>query len=102
MATPESEARMERRRFQKWREQWYAQPEVPALRRAIAARQRYQQRHPFSGRHPGLLYMHCVTAGIEQGGRPPKTRRCTKRLRTRYCWHWRAPASDRCSRHGRR
>jgi hypothetical protein len=103
MATEESEKRMERRRFQKWREQWYAQPEVQVLRRAIAARQKYRQRHPFSGQHPGLrglLWLHCVNAGIRLGGRPANARRCTKRLGTRYCWNWRAPGTDRCYRHG--
>jgi hypothetical protein len=103
MATIESQKRMERRRRQRWWERLNADPEIQALRRQItrefAARRRYQQRHPFSGRHPGLLWMHCIAAGIQQGGRPPKTRRCTKRLGTRLCWNWRAPETDRCYRH---
>jgi hypothetical protein len=102
MATVESRQRMERRRRQQWLERWRADPEVVALRRQIEAQRRYRQRHPFSGRHPGLLRMHCIVAGIQQGGRPPKVRRCSKRLESRLCWNWRAPGSDRCSRHGRR
>jgi hypothetical protein len=101
MATPETEKRMERRRHQRWREQRRADPAIQDLRRQIEARWRYQKRHPFSGRHPGLLLMHCIVAGIQQGGRPPMARRCTKRLGTRYCWNWRERASDRCYRHGR-
>ena len=57
MATIESEKRSERRRNQKWWERLNRDPEIQALRRAIAARQRYQQQHPYSGR-PGLLLMH--------------------------------------------
>jgi hypothetical protein len=101
MATEESQKRTERRRLQRWREAWNRQPEIIAFRRAIAARQRYQQRHPFSGRHPGLLLIHCITAGIQQGGRPPKARRCSKRLESRFCWNWRASGTDRCYRHSR-
>jgi hypothetical protein len=101
MATVESQKRMERRRLQRWREAWNCQPEIIALRRTIAARQRYQQRHPFSGGHPGLLRMHCIVAGIQQGGRPPRARRCRKRLGSRFCWNWRMPGTDRCPRHGR-
>jgi hypothetical protein len=104
VATIESEKRMERRRRQRWWEQLNRDPEVIALRRAIAARQKYRQRHPFSGQHPGLhglLWLHCVNAGIRLGGQPPRARRCTKRLKGRYCWNWRAPGTDRCSRHGR-
>jgi hypothetical protein len=104
MATIESEKHMERRRHQRWWERLNRAPEVIALRRSIAARQRYRQRHPFSGQRPGLrglLWLHCVSAGIRLGGRPPWARRCSKRLGTRYCWNWRAPASDRCYRHAR-
>jgi hypothetical protein len=67
MASEESRKRYERRRFQQWLEQWCADPAVQALRREIAARQRYRQRHPFSGRHPGLLRMHCIVAGATYG-----------------------------------
>jgi hypothetical protein len=105
VATIESEKRMERRRRQRWWEQLNRDPEVIALRREIARRQRYQQRHPFSGQHPGLrglLWLHCVYAGIRLGGRPPLARRCTKRLGSRFCWGWRASDSDRCYRHRRR
>jgi hypothetical protein len=101
MATLESEKRMERRRHQRWWEALNRDPQIIALRRYIAARQRYQQRHPFSGRPWGLLYMHCAWIGREQGGRPPQARRCTKRLGSRFCWNWRAPGTDRCYRHGR-
>jgi hypothetical protein len=85
MATEESQKRMERRRRQRRWEAWNCQPEIITLRRAIAARQLQQQRHPFSGRHPGLLRMHCIYAGIQLGGRPPQTRRCSKRLGSRLC-----------------
>jgi hypothetical protein len=98
MPTRESEQRMARRRFRKAWEQWLAQPEVQAFRRALRARQRYRQRHPYAG-YPGLLFLRCVSAGIEQGGRPPKARRCRKRLGSRLCWNWRAPGVDRCHRH---
>jgi hypothetical protein len=73
MATIESEKRMQRRRRQRWWEQFNRQPDVIALRREIARRQKYRQRHPYSGQHPGLhglLYIPCVTAGRELGGRP--------------------------------
>ena len=104
MATIESAKRMERRRRQRWWEQLNRDPEVMALRRAIAARQKYRQRHPFSGQHPGLrglLRLRCVYAGITLGGRPPGARRCRKRLGSRFCWGWRAPGTDRCHRHRR-
>ena len=106
LATIESQKRMARRRRQRWWERLNRDPEVMALRRAMARRQRYRRRHPFSGSEHdpglrGLLFMRCVYMGITLGGRPPKTRRCTKRLGTRYCWNWRAPGTDRCLRHGR-
>jgi hypothetical protein len=105
MVTLASKKRMERRRLQQMRE-WYTNlPEYQALRREIARRQRYRQRHPYSGQHVGvrgLLYMHCVTAGIERGGRPPMARRCLKRLGSRLCWNWRVPGTDRCYRHHQR
>jgi hypothetical protein len=34
-------------------------------------------------------------------GVPQRTRRCRKRLGSRFCWGWRAPGTDRCSRHRR-
>jgi hypothetical protein len=103
MATEESEKRMERRRHQRWWERLNRDPEIIAIRRELARRQRYRQRHPFSGQHPGvrgLLWLHCVHAGIRLGGRPPKARRCSKRLGSRLCWNWRVPGADRCYRHG--
>jgi hypothetical protein len=101
MATWESEKRMERRRTQRYWEQFNADPEIIALRRYIAARQRYQARHPYSGL-PSLVRMICMAAGIREGGRPPKARRCRKRLGSRLCWNRRAPGTNRCYRHGRR
>ena len=83
MATFESQERMARRRHQRWREERQKDPAVQAFRRQLAAYQRYRLRHPFSGLPPSLLWMHCLLAGIQQGGRPPKARRCTKRLGTR-------------------
>ena len=79
-------------------------PEVQKSRRQVEARQKYQQGHPFSGQQPslrGLLWLHCVNAGIRLGGRPARARRCTKRLKGRFCWNWRSPGSDRCDRHRR-
>jgi hypothetical protein len=104
MATLESQKRSERRRRQRRWEQFNREPEVIVLRREMARRQRYRQRHPYSGEHPGLrglLYLHCVYAGIRLGGRPPRARRCTKRLGSRLCWGWREADSDRCYRHRR-
>jgi hypothetical protein len=104
VATIESQKRMERRRRQRRWEQFNREPEVIALRREIARRQRYRQRHPYSGNTPGvrgLLLIRCISAGIQLGGRPPLARRCTKRLGSRFCWNWRAAESDRCYRHGR-
>jgi hypothetical protein len=98
MATEQSLKRSARRRVQRWREQWMADPAMQALRREIRARQRYEQRHPFS-RLPELALLHCWAKGIELGGRPPKARRCTKRLGSRLCWNWRMPGSSRCYRH---
>ena len=100
MATLESEKRMERRRNQRWWEQLNRTPEVIALRREIAGRQRHRARHPYAGQ-PGLISMHCVYMGIRFGGRARKAHRCSKRLDTRLCWNWRAPGTDRCVRHRR-
>jgi hypothetical protein len=100
MATRESEKRMERRRNQKWWEELNRQPEVIALRREMARRQRYLRRHPYAGQ-PTLAYMHCVYMGIRLGGRARKARRCTKRLGTKLCWNWRVGGTDRCHRHER-
>jgi hypothetical protein len=104
VATIESKKRMERRRRQRRWEQFNREPEVIALRREITRRQRYRQRHPYSGSAPGvrgLLLIRCVSAGIQLGGRPPKPRRCRKRLGSRFCWNWRTPGTDRCYRHRR-
>jgi hypothetical protein len=101
MATIESQKRMERRRVQRWWEELNRTPEVIALRREMARRQRYLARHPYAGQ-PTLAYMHCAYMGIRFGGRARKARRCTKRLGSRLCWNWRAPGTDRCVRHGRK
>ena len=106
MATEESRKRSERRRYQRSRERWMADPETQALRRVIEARRRYRQRHPYTGyaESPsirGLLLLRCISAGVTLGGRPPQARRCTKRLGTRYCWNWQAMGTDRCPRHPR-
>jgi hypothetical protein len=100
MATEESEKRMERRRRQRWREELNRQPEVIALRREIARRQRYRAKHPYAGQ-PGLIFMRCVYFGKKLGGRARGGRRCTKRLQTRVCHNWRAPGTDRCHMHMR-
>ena len=42
-----------------------------------------------------------ASAGRWLGGRPPKSRRCTKRLGTRLCWNWRESEMDRCRLHVR-
>jgi hypothetical protein len=104
MATEESQKRMECRRRQRRWEQFNREPEVIALRREIARRRRYRQRHPYSGNTPGergLRLIRCISAGIQLGGRPPKPRRCTKRLGSRFCWGWRESGTDRCDRHRR-
>jgi hypothetical protein len=100
MATWESEQWMERRRRQKYVERLYADPEIIALRRELGARLRYEARHPWRW-FPHLLRMYCIGIGINEGGRPPQARRCTKRLGSRRCWNWRASGTDRCYRHGR-
>lgn len=87
MATEESQKLMERRLHQRRLEEWRVDPEVQTLNRQLEARRRYQARHPFSGRPPSLLRMHCIVTGTQLGGRPSKARRCTKRLRSHYCWN---------------
>jgi hypothetical protein len=104
MATIESQKRMERRRSQKLREWWLNLPEYRALRREIERRQQYRRRHPFMGqdaRQRGPLWLYCFMAGSHEGGRPPRVRRCTKRLGSRLCWGWREAGSDRCVKHRR-
>jgi hypothetical protein len=104
MATLESQKRSERRRHQRWWEELNRQPEVIALRREIARRARSRRRHPFAGQtasQPGPLWLYCLIAGMHEGGRAWKGRRCTKRLGTRMCWNWRQSSSDRCHRHQR-
>lgn len=48
-----------------------------------------------------LRSLLCAWIGRERGGRPPRERRCTKRLGSRLCWNWRIPGADRCWRHPR-
>lgn len=100
MATWESQKWMARRRRQQYCQRLNADPEIIALRRAIGARLRYEASHPWA-RLPALLRLICMAAGIREGGRPPKARRCTKRLGSRHCWNWRVAGTDRCHRHGR-
>lgn len=100
MATWASQQRMERRRQQRARERRHADPQMIALGRYLDARARYMARHPWA-RHPALLRMWCMASGIRFGGRPPKVRRCTKRLGSRFCWNWRLPDTDRCALHAR-
>ena len=105
MATEESRKRSERRRWQKQKAQWLADPYYVALRQELYRRQRYRQRHPYTGYRDNrvqraLLFMHCTYAGVTLGGRPPLRRRCRKRLGSRYCWNWRT-VGDRCQKHRR-
>jgi hypothetical protein len=104
MATIASAKRSERRRRQKSWERWIRQPEVVALRREILRRHRYRERHPFAGltaMRGSPLWLYCFMAGMHEGGRPPRAKRCTKRLGTRLCWGWRESDSDRCYQHRR-
>lgn len=39
--------------------------------------------------------------GRRYGGRPPRRRRCSKRLGSRFCWNWSAAGTDRCRLHPR-
>ena len=100
MATIESEKRMERRRRRKYFQRLYADPEFIALRRYIHRQVAYEAAHPWR-RFPHLMRFYCMGVGINEGGRPPKARRCTKRLGSRRCWNWRSTGTDRCHRHGR-
>jgi hypothetical protein len=96
MATEESEKRMARRFFQRFMAPLEASP---AFQQAVRARARRRRRHPYCGHTPGYVQALCQQWGRELGGRPPKARRCTKRLGTRYCWNWRVKGTARCHRH---
>ena len=96
MATSESRQRMERRRRQQALAALRARPDVQAL---LHDQHRRLRRHPYRFVHPGLLWLYCYQWGRELGGRPPKARRCTKRLGTRLCWNWRVNGTTRCHRH---
>ncbi len=98
MATYESRQRMARRRAHRSFEAWKARPDVQAM---LHDQHRRLRRHPYRFVHPGLLWLYCYQWGRELGGRPPKARRCTKRLGTRYCWNWRVKGTTRCHRHPR-
>jgi len=60
-------------------------------------RNRKRRRHLYAS----FAWMASFVAGHKLGGRPPKARRCTKRLGTRLCWNWRADGTDRCRLHQR-
>ena len=101
VATNESQERMARRRSQRWREAWYASPEYQAHRWDWERYRRYKRKHPWSGVPWLILKWLCRCWGMTLGGRPPKGRRCTKRLGSRFCWGWRVAGTDRCGRHPR-
>jgi len=96
MATQESAKRMARRFHQHFRETVEASP---GFQQAMRAWRRHRQRHPYAEVHPAYLRSLCVQWGRELGGRPPKARRCTRRLGMRYCWNWRVDGTTRCHRH---
>jgi hypothetical protein len=101
MATVASEQRMARRRRQREEAQWRASPEYLAFRHWLEARRRYLTRHPWATCPWVVLKWQCRVWGMTLGGRPPKARRCRKRLGSRFCWGWRVPGTDRCRRHPR-
>ena len=101
VATDESRQRMARRRRQRLRERRERDPDDVALRRWIEQRRRYLRRHPWADRPWVILQWFCRCWGMTLGGRPPKARRCTKRLGSRFCWGWRVAGTDRCARHPR-
>jgi len=73
-------------------------------RRRKAKRRRWPDLHPENfGGDRGPLEWWCGWVGAVEGGagRPPKERRCSKRLGTRLCRNWRRGDSDRCWRHQR-
>jgi hypothetical protein len=86
VAAYESQQRMERRRQQRLRERWECDPDYVALRRWVEQRRRYLTRHPWANCPSVILQWFCRCWGMTLGGRPPKARRCTKRLGSRFCW----------------
>jgi hypothetical protein len=50
---------------------------------------------------PEVVRLFCIADGMNLGGRPARSRRCTKRLGSQFCWNWREPRADRCWRHAR-
>lgn len=98
MATYESRQRMARRRGQQALAALRARPDVQAM---LRDQRRRLRRHPYRFVHPGCLLLYYYQWGRELGGRPPKARRCTKRLGTRSCWNWRVKGTTRCHRHQR-
>ena len=96
MATQESEQRMARRFFQRFRE---TLEDSPAFHQHMRTWARHRRRHPYCDVPPRALRALCVQWGRALGGRPPRARRCTKRLGTRYCWNWHALGTTRCHRH---
>lgn len=96
MATEESHKRMARRFRQRFDKSVDASP---AFQQQMRDRERRRRRHPYCVHTPGYVRALCVQWGRELGGRPPRVRRCTKRLGTRYCWNWRVEGTTRCYRH---
>ncbi len=94
--------RTRRRHVQRFGEQIKA--EVAALHRTPEWRRWWRNRR--RRRWPRLsleaVRVFCMLDGYDKGGRPPRARRCTKRLGSRFCWNWREPETDRCWRHARR
>ncbi len=66
------------------------------LRATVADMLRNRQREE----QEAQLRLRWKLAGY-QGAHPPKERRCTKRLGSRFCWNWREASSDRCWVHPR-
>lgn len=64
-------------------------------------RLRNLRRRRYPNRRVETVQWWCGHVGRKLGGRPPKYRRCTKRLGTRFCWNWRVDGTDRCRLHPR-
>ena len=91
--------RTKRRRQQRLRAE-LAETLAEIERSPEAKRRRRNERRRRWPPYPQPLFdRFCAAEGREKGGRPPRERRCTKRLGSRLCWGWRRPGSDRCWRH---
>jgi|SRR5215468_1807539 len=77
--------------------------EVAAWHRTTEWRRwwRNRQRRRWPGWPPEVVRLFCIADGMNLGGRPARSRRCTKRRGSRVCWNWREPRADRCWRHAR-